>query len=182
MSTPSDHSPDDSTTGSGWRPHLAKAVSDPSSNPYSGSSAEEDLGPNYGYTAASGYEAQSSYASGPNRTAQQEYQGQLGYQAPPGYGAYQGYHGGPGYAPTAPTNGLAVASLVASIIGWTAIPFLASIAAVVLAHMARAQIRRTGEQGDGLATAGMIIGYAGIVLQGLGIVLLIVLFSAALYA
>lgn len=182
VSTPSDRSPDDSTTGPGWRPHLAKAVNDPATNPYVGAATGEGLGPDYGYSAASGYEAQSSFPTGPGRLAPQGYQGQLGQQAPHGYGANQGYQGYPAYAPPVATNGLAVASLVASIIGWTAIPFLASIAAVVLGHMAQAQIRRTGEQGAGLATAGLIIGYAGIVLQGLGIVLLIVLFSAALYA
>jgi hypothetical protein len=33
------------------------------------------------------------------------------------------------------------------------------IPAVVLGHMARAEIRRTGEQGDGLAVAGLVLGW-----------------------
>ena len=42
--------------------------------------------------------------------------------------------------------------------------FLAAIPAVVLGHMARRQIRETGEAGDGMAMAGLVLGYIGIVL------------------
>ena len=31
--------------------------------------------------------------------------------------------------------------------------------AVVAGHLAKSQIRRTGERGDGMATAGLILGY-----------------------
>jgi Domain of unknown function (DUF4190)/Domain of unknown function (DUF1707) len=60
-----------------------------------------------------------------------------------------------------PTNGMAVASLVCGLmqvfsLGITAIP------AVILGHMARGQIRRTGERGDGMATAGLVLGWLGI--------------------
>lgn len=40
-----------------------------------------------------------------------------------------------------------------------AIP-LACFAAVVTGHLARSAIRRTGEDGDGLALAGLVLGYA----------------------
>jgi len=61
------------------------------------------------------------------------------------------------------TNSLAVAALVCGVAefftaGLTAIP------AVVLGHMARSQIRRTGEHGSGLALAGLILGWLAIVL------------------
>lgn len=36
---------------------------------------------------------------------------------------------------------------------------LCSIAGVVIAHLARAEIRRTGERGNGLTTAALLIGY-----------------------
>jgi hypothetical protein len=36
---------------------------------------------------------------------------------------------------------------------------LTSIPAVVMGHMARGQIRRTGEQGKGLALTGLILGW-----------------------
>lgn len=35
---------------------------------------------------------------------------------------------------------------------------------VILGHLARAQIRRTGETGDGMAVAGLVLGYLGIVI------------------
>jgi len=61
------------------------------------------------------------------------------------------------------TNSLAVAALVCGVaefftLGLTALP------AVILGHMARSQIRRTGEHGRGLALAGLILGWAAIIL------------------
>lgn len=56
------------------------------------------------------------------------------------------------------TSGQAIASLVCGICA----PItggLSSLPAVVLGHMARSSIRRTGQQGDGLAIAGLILGY-----------------------
>src|SRR6266542_6267788 len=50
------------------------------------------------------------------------------------------------------TNGLAVASLACGI-GQLFFWFLAAIPAVVLGHMARRQIRQTGEDGAGMALA-----------------------------
>jgi hypothetical protein len=58
------------------------------------------------------------------------------------------------------TNGLAVASLVCGL----AQPFLGltTIPAIVLGYVARGQIRRTGEDGNGLATAGLVLGWIGV--------------------
>jgi len=73
--------------------------------------------------------------------------------------------GGPALfpAPAAPprTNSMAVAALCCGVaevftFGVTAIP------AVVLGHMARGQIRRTGEAGAGLALTGLILGWLAI--------------------
>ena len=36
---------------------------------------------------------------------------------------------------------------------------LTAIPAVILGHLARAQIKRTGERGDGMAIAGLVLGY-----------------------
>lgn len=55
------------------------------------------------------------------------------------------------------TNTLAVLSLVLSLVGM-------SLVAIVLGHVAHSQIRRTGEQGKGLATAGLVIGYVALAL------------------
>jgi len=51
------------------------------------------------------------------------------------------------------TNGLAIASLVLSLVG-------GSVLAVILGHIAKSQIAQTGDDGEGLATAGLVIGYA----------------------
>lgn len=50
------------------------------------------------------------------------------------------------------TNGFAIASLVLAVLGM-------GLLAVIFGHVARSQIRTTGEGGDGLAIAGLIIGY-----------------------
>lgn len=72
----------------------------------------------------------------PPRAAQQ--------QPPPGY------VWGP-VPMVAPTNTMAILSLV--------LAFVFAPAGIVLGHIARSQIRDTGERGDGLALAGLIIGY-----------------------
>jgi uncharacterized protein DUF1707/uncharacterized protein DUF4190 len=72
--------------------------------------------------------------------------------------------------PLARTNGLAVASLACGLAQFAFGP-LATIPAIVLGHMARSQIRRTGEQGAGLALAGLVLGWGAVIL---GIVLIAV--------
>ncbi|GHD06003.1 DUF4190 domain-containing protein [Zhihengliuella salsuginis] len=57
-----------------------------------------------------------------------------------------------------PTNTFAILSLIFS--------FFIGVMGVVFGHLARAQIRRTGEAGDGLALAGLVIGYAAILAWG----------------
>jgi hypothetical protein len=69
---------------------------------------------------------------------------------------------------------MAIISMVASILGLTAIPVVGSIVGVVTGHIARRQIAASGEQGSGAATAGLIIGYVGVALLALVIVLGIV--------
>lgn len=86
-----------------------------------------------------------------------------GAPPPPPYQSYPpaasaGYP--PQYVPGMnPTNALAIASLVIAIVGWAPI-------AVILGHLALVQIRRSNgyERGEGLALAGLIIGYIQIAL------------------
>ena len=70
-------------------------------------------------------------------------------------------------APT--TNGLAIASLACGLAQFIFGP-LATIPAIVFGHLARHQIKRTGEQGAGLALAGLILGWAAVILAILLIV------------
>ncbi|MGB2738619.1 MAG: DUF4190 domain-containing protein, partial [Candidatus Nanopelagicales bacterium] len=92
---------------------------------------------------------------------------------PPGYGAGGGMPGGPAQPSN---NGLAIASLVVSIVGLICCNFLiVSIVGVVLGFIAKNQIAKTGQRGGGMAMAGIIIGIVGIVI---GIVLLILTFTS----
>ena len=65
--------------------------------------------------------------------------------------------------PVAGTNGLAIASLACGLVQLVFGPVTA-IPAIVFGHMALNQIKRTGEQGAGLALAGLILGWATVVL------------------
>ena len=72
------------------------------------------------------------------------------------------------YAVARPTNSLAVVSLVASIAGWVMLPIVGPVVGVVCGHMARRQIRETGEDGDGLAMGGLVLGYASLAMTCVG--------------
>ncbi len=63
--------------------------------------------------------------------------------------------------PTSPNSTMAVTSMVAGIIGWTIAPFLGSLVAIVTGHMAKKEIAESmGRlEGDGMATAGLVMGY-----------------------
>lgn len=75
--------------------------------------------------------------------------------------------------PPPQTNSSATAALICGILtplyGITAIP------AVILGHKARAEIRRTGEKGDGLAVAGLVLGWLAI---GFGVLLVLAVIVA----
>ena len=79
------------------------------------------------------------------------------------------------------TSVLAVVSLVFGILGWTLLPFLGGIVAVICGHLARGEIRRAPDrlEGDGMAVAGLVLGYASLVL-GLLFLLAIFLFFGGL--
>lgn len=83
--------------------------------------------------------------------------------------------------PARQTSALALISLIAGILGWTALPFLGSVAAIITGHLARAEIRRRPLEleGDGMALAGLILGYVMVVASFLA-VLLFILFLGGL--
>ncbi len=82
-------------------------------------------------------------------------------------------------APIRQTSTLAVVSLVFGILGWTLLPFLGSLVAVVCGHMARGEIRRAqgGLEGDGIAVAGLVLGYIVIGLSLLAVLAVILFFG-----
>lgn len=80
-------------------------------------------------------------------------------------------------APVDKTNGLALASLFCGLSQFLIGP-LGTIPAIVFGHMARNQIRRTGEQGAGLALAGLVLGW-GAVIVGIVVVIVAGLVAAA---
>lgn len=67
----------------------------------------------------------------------------------------------PPMMPAQPTSGLAIGAMICGIAEIFTLGF-AAIPAVILGHLARAQIRQTGERGDGMAIAGLVLGYLGI--------------------
>ncbi|MPM45734.1 hypothetical protein SDC9_92425 [bioreactor metagenome] len=75
-------------------------------------------------------------------------------------------------APLSPKqdSSLAIASLISGLVGWTFIPVLGAIVAVILGHLAKKEIRDSGGRlsGDGMALAGLILGYVQIGLLVLG--------------
>ena len=104
-----------------------------------------------------------------------------GYPAPPGHpggypppppppGSPTGYQtypppvgwGTDGQPVAAGTNGLAIASLVCSVIG--VLCGIGSLIGVVLGFIAINQIKQTGQRGYGLAVAGIVVGAASMVI------------------
>jgi hypothetical protein len=61
--------------------------------------------------------------------------------------------------PTYGTNGLAIASMILGIL-W--IYWIGSILALIFGYVARSQIRTRHEGGDGMAVAGIVLGWVGV--------------------
>lgn len=98
----------------------------------------------------------------------QQQPGYGGY--PPPGGAYQPYGG---YPQPQGTNGLAIASLITSLVGLCTC--VGSIVGIVLGVMALNQIKERGGEGKGMAQAGIWIGAITLVLGLLYVVFIVVL-------
>ncbi len=94
-----------------------------------------------------------------------------GYGPPPYPGHPGGYYGGPDYRVSAGTNGLAIASLIASFTGFFCC-VIGSVVAIVLGAVALNQIKQTRQEGYGLAVTGIVIGVGTLV-----VFLIIAMFS-----
>ena len=80
-----------------------------------------------------------------------------------------------------PTSTLAIVSVIAGVLSFSILPLVAAIVAIITGYMARKETRATPPtaSGDGLATAGIILGYVHIVLFVLVFCCLIAYFAAA---
>ncbi|MFC4114148.1 DUF4190 domain-containing protein [Nonomuraea zeae] len=102
-----------------------------------------------------------------------------GPQQPP-YGWYPPPYGWYPPPQPPPQSGLAVASMVIGILSWVFVCFYGfpGILAVILGHMARSQIRAGTHRGEGMAIAGLILGY--IAAAGAAMFLLYVVIASTL--
>lgn len=82
------------------------------------------------------------------------------------------------YYPSTQTSGLATASLISGILSWILFPIIGAIVAVITGHAAKKEIRTSGGAitGDGMATAGLILGYAQIALTVIGLCAFVIIF------
>ncbi|OGO14012.1 MAG: hypothetical protein A2Z66_12925 [Chloroflexi bacterium RBG_13_66_10] len=69
------------------------------------------------------------------------------------------------------TSTMAIVSLITGILAYVMLPFVGAIAAVITGHLAKKEIRESGGWliGDGLATAGLILGYVHLALGVVGL-------------
>jgi hypothetical protein len=85
----------------------------------------------------------------------------------------------PSYRPGTSTSSLAVVSLVFGILAWCVLPFVGAIVAIICGHLARSEIRRSPPdartEGDGMAVAGLVLGYVQLLL---GVLLMFVVIAA----
>ena len=87
----------------------------------------------------------------------------------------------PGYAQApaaAPTNTMAIVSMISSIIGWFAFGSLC-IVGVILGHISLKQIKTSGEGGRGMALTGLIMGYIGIAGWVIGLIIFFIILGIA---
>lgn len=80
-----------------------------------------------------------------------------------------------------PTSSLSLTSMIMGIVGWVLLPIVGGIIAVITGHMAKKEIRESNGLlgGDGMATAGLVLGYSNLALGVCGCLALI-LFPALL--
>ena len=80
------------------------------------------------------------------------------------------------------TSAMAIVSLVAGLLGWSLLPVIGSVVAIVSGHLARAEIRRRPEalEGDGLAIAGLVLGYLMVAMAIIGLLFVFLFFGGLL--
>jgi peptidyl-prolyl cis-trans isomerase B (cyclophilin B) len=95
---------------------------------------------------------------------------------PPPYGGYPPLYDPYAYPRPLPTNGMAIASLICA--------FLFAPLGIIFGHISLSQIKKTGEDGHGLAIAGLVISYLitiGSIFVLLGMMLFAIVFARSVY-
>ncbi|HVU81097.1 MAG TPA: DUF4190 domain-containing protein [Rhodanobacteraceae bacterium] len=84
------------------------------------------------------------------------------------------------------TSSLAIVSLIFGILAYVFLPFLGALIAVICGHSARSEIRRAPPgtiDGDGLALAGLILGWIQLAFTAIAVVFaILVLFGAIAFS
>ena len=84
----------------------------------------------------------------------------------------------PGYASSSQTSTMAIVSVISGVLSWVALPFIGAVVAIITGHMARTEIKNNpGMQGNGLALAGLILGYLHVVVFCGGLLLFLLIFG-----
>ena len=81
------------------------------------------------------------------------------------------------------TSSLAVISLIFGVLAYVVLPGIGALVAVICGHSARAEIRRSPPgsiEGDGMALAGLILGWIQIACAIIAIVLAILIIAGAI--
>ncbi|GAB3166369.1 hypothetical protein GCM10027059_25300 [Myceligenerans halotolerans] len=79
-----------------------------------------------------------------------------------------------------PKNSLGVWSLVLGILSWFVCPVIASIAAIITGHMSRRATREGLADNGGLGLAGIILGWASLILSVVAVIIFVVAFGAVM--
>lgn len=80
---------------------------------------------------------------------------------------YPQYHP---YPPARSTNGMAIASMVLGIV-W--VYWVGSILALIFGYVALNEIRRSGQSGEGMAIAGIVLGWIGVGILIIGLLFMV---------
>lgn len=80
------------------------------------------------------------------------------------------------------TNTLAIVSLVFGVAAWVLLPLVGAVVAIITGHMARGELRRSQpaghETGDGLAIAGLVLGWLQLALIVMGFFAVLFIFGS----
>jgi hypothetical protein len=101
------------------------------------------------------------------------------YQVP---GSSQTVYNDTSFGTSVRTSSMAIVALVLGIISFLGLFFIGGIGAIATGHLARREIRASGGQvkGDGMALAGLVLGYANIAVSVLGFIAICLLIAGVL--